>query len=433
MNSLNRRNNFKNKRGKIMSKKMVFLLVCAVVIISLPYHLYAEGYALYNLGSDAGGRAEAVTSSVNDASAIWFNPARMVEVNKSNLVAGFDYMLIDLSIKSIADNKTYDMTDDNAFLPHAYYVYTMNEQLALGLGINTPFGLNVEYEKTVPWRYTVTQNSLEIMNIMPAAAYRINDKLSVGGGLMIFLADAEAHKQYPWVALGMGSVDGEVALEGDGTQIGGMAGVSYMMNEYETLSLVYRSQMRIELDGDLSLSQIPAGLHTASSYSTGATANAVIPDTVILGLACSRIEKLLLEVNLNWRNWDDLTTMTVEADNTFNSLLLPKQTVTTHNWKNGGELVIGALHTINETWAMDYGLMYSKTPVRETYATAEIPDTSYYLVSAGPVYTRGDLKVQMPLAYLDNFKKDVNSSAGQADGEWDLSVFHIGLGVSWNF
>ncbi|MFH1379370.1 MAG: outer membrane protein transport protein [bacterium] len=399
----------------MMKKLMSFFIVCAVSVV-LPRFVCAEGYALYGLGSDAGGRAEAVSASIDDASAVWYNPARLPMVQKKNLVAGFDATMLDFTINSSIDKKDYT-SDDTYILPNLYYAHPVSDCLTIGIGVNSPFGLGADYGKDAVFGALVVSNEIMITNIMPAAGYKLNDKLSIGAGLMMYIIDGEA-TQY---ASGY-----DVKMKGDANQIGGMLGLNYQIDKKQTLSLVYRSQMRFTLEGDTTI--VGPGVN----FKTDVKAGYLTPDAVILGYAMQVSDSLLLEADLNWRNWDDLTSTVISLKDA-NPLTGATQNITERNWRNAGELVVGGQYTINDSWALDGGLMYSMTPEREVYATAEIPDTSYYLVSFAPIYTWESLKVSLPLAYLNNFKKDVNSQTAAYNGEWDLKVTHVGLNLSWMF
>jgi len=184
--------------------------------------------------------------------------------------------------------------------------------------------------------------------------------------------------------------------------------------------------MRFTLEGDATI------VGPLVNFKSDVEAGYLTPDAVIIGYAWQATDALLLEADINWRNWTDLGTAVIYMKDP-NPLTGTKTSVTRRNWRNAGELAVGAKYTVNENWALDGGLMYSMTPVREEYATLEIPDSNYYLVSAGPVFSDKNISVSMPIAFLTNFKKDINSGTAIYNGEWNLSVLHFGLNLSWVF
>jgi long-chain fatty acid transport protein len=83
---------------------------------------------------------------------------------------------------------------DLALLPNIYYSSEINPALFMGIGISTPFGLKTDYDSQWIVRFQGLKSELKTININPAIAYHVNDKLAIGGGISAIWAQAELTK-----------------------------------------------------------------------------------------------------------------------------------------------------------------------------------------------------------------------------------------------
>ena len=68
-------------------------------------------------------------------------------------------------------------------IPDIYGVTHLTPDLSAGIAVTSPFGLPVKYNSAWVGRYDVIQAEALTADINPNLAYKINDKLSVAGGL----------------------------------------------------------------------------------------------------------------------------------------------------------------------------------------------------------------------------------------------------------
>ena len=78
----------------------------------------------------------------------------------------------------------------NSPAPSLYYARQLNDQWALGFGFNVPFATTSSYDDDWVGRYHAVDTEVRAFDFNPTVAYRINDKVSIGGGISVQFASA---------------------------------------------------------------------------------------------------------------------------------------------------------------------------------------------------------------------------------------------------
>jgi long-chain fatty acid transport protein len=76
-------------------------------------------------------------------------------------------------------------------VPNAFFAMDINDRMRFGLGITAPFAVSTSYGKGWVGRYHAVDSELLTVDINPSIAYRVNDNLSIGGGVSAQYADAK--------------------------------------------------------------------------------------------------------------------------------------------------------------------------------------------------------------------------------------------------
>ncbi|MFA9421596.1 MAG: OmpP1/FadL family transporter, partial [Gammaproteobacteria bacterium] len=176
------------------------LLLGVSLSLVVPNLAQASGYALIeNSASGQGNAFAGAAAHATDGSTVWFNPAGMMKLDRDQLVfAGHivspNAEFTNNKSKDAFGNDLVGINDDGgstAFVPNFYWVKTINDATKFGIGVTSPFGLATEYEfnqaagpeSNFVGRYHGVLSELKTININPSLAYKINDRVSIGGGL----------------------------------------------------------------------------------------------------------------------------------------------------------------------------------------------------------------------------------------------------------
>ena len=144
-----------------------------------PSFLFASGFMVpeqstLNMTTGNGGTAVVLDPTVN-----WFNPAALTKLPGSQSSFGFTYIHISPEYRGQAPQFTsYEPFDIEAYVPFFYFSHRIHPLLALGVGINTPFGLVQDWGETWIGRRIVTRASLRATVINPNLAFQFPHSVS---------------------------------------------------------------------------------------------------------------------------------------------------------------------------------------------------------------------------------------------------------------
>ncbi len=153
----------------------------------------------------AGVNGAGAAASAADASTIFFNPAGMGFLDaKFTITSGTGLILPDIRFTNRGSitapgtplqRLTNGPSGGNIgqpgksffgqSVPQLYLAYKINDRLALGFGVNAPFGLETNYAENHVLRYNATNSRVTDVNFQPTVSYKILPNLSLGAGLDI--------------------------------------------------------------------------------------------------------------------------------------------------------------------------------------------------------------------------------------------------------
>ncbi|TFG86956.1 MAG: hypothetical protein E4H17_03745, partial [Gemmatimonadales bacterium] len=236
------------------------LAAAMLVAVLLPTLAHAAGYSIYEQGAAALGMAGAATASVNDASAVFFNPAAMTRLDGTRFYVGASALQ---PVTKFTGQDPYpgsagsaDMVRQTFYPPTVYATHSWAKRWAAGIGINSPFGLGVEWDpETFAGRYLVTKADLEGLNASLCLAYAPNEKWSfAAGGDMMWAKVGLKNQAYldlgPYTGGALGTTHvADLDLTSDFTPAPGWnAAVLFTpMSEWK-LGAYYRSKVVVHLD-----------------------------------------------------------------------------------------------------------------------------------------------------------------------------------------
>lgn len=354
-----------------------YLLALGLISLLCPSLGHAQALRFQPQGAVAAGQGNAFAAQADDASAIHYNPAGLSQVDGVQVITGT--ALLGGSVKFNSPTGT-DIRGDfggSVVLPppsHSYVSANLGflgwdslSKVTVGLGLTSPFGLNIRYPLDGSFNSAVTSAALPLIDIKPTVAYKLNDQLSIGVGADIytfasFLGQGQAEQK-----LNLGGTS--VEFNGNGTGAGATVSLLYTPlrngdgKPIASIGLVYRTQAVVPLSGSFLVN----GAKVAE-----ASTNLVLPQIYTGAIAIwpvrtsEREWKLELDVEyVGWKSNRDL-------DIHFSSggvFLQPQQ------WKTVPVVAIGTEYKwLNPSWLTDWDVA-----VRSGYTRTEnpVPDLTF--------------------------------------------------------
>ena len=446
-------------------------LAVLVVLLFTATSAMAAGFRLPEQGAKAMGMGMAFTAQADDPSAIYFNPAGIVQLEGQNIMVGGTYIRLNgadftgttpLTFNTgtgLFDIESETQEDLDFVLPNVYWTRKASPNFAYGVGIFSPFGLAQKYgnRQTSIFRNQVTNVEIQTIVVNPTVAWKVNDLLSVGAGIDFMYGKAKL-SQAGVVRLGAAPLDQvnifQLDLDGDGTAWGYNLGVLLTPTKNIKVGASYRSNFKLEIDdADVHLWEInstvpfvpvapgvnvPANaVFGGSTFNTSASTTINMPATLQLGVAYIR-DRLTLEVDLDWTFWSAFKTLAIDIRD--NNGLLPDAT-RPENWDDVVTVDIGAEYRVTDPLALRLGFRWDPSPIPADTLSPLLPDADRLYYCAGAGYKLRNWTFDLSYLYLDKKDRSVNNQVNVAgpsigsgfDGTWKGDAHLVAFDIGYKF
>lgn len=445
---------------------------------ALPTIAQASGFALIEMGARGQGNAYAGAAAYTpDASTIFFNPAGMMTL-KDDQIAGALHLIMPKSDFTNDGSSAAEILgpappaglggpllgpDDDggkdAVVPNFYWVTTINDSTKFGLGVNAPFGLETSYDDDWVGRYHAVKSDLRTLNMNPSLAYRINDQVSIGGGLNIVFGDVELSNAVdfgavcvaaagPGVCTGLGALpqqaDGKAEFEADNADkisTGFNLGLLFEVSPQTAIGLAYRSEIEMKVDGKVDFT-VPTNVQpvlagTGLFEDGGIKAKVDLPASFSFSVS-HKADRFTWLFDATWTGWSSFEELRIEYDN-------PAQpdSVTTEDWDDTMRYSVGLDYQYSDQWVLRTGLAYDETPIpSKERRTPRLPGNDRTWLSLGATYMASETMswdfgyshLFIKDAKIDNeFESSVPTLAATLTGDYEASVDIISVQFNWKY
>src|SRR5690554_5381949 len=225
------------------------LLLFAVFTLSASV-AFAGGYRVALQGQKALAMGHAGVAVINSSESVFFNPAGLVFLeDKLSITAGVTGVFSNISYQNTVTGD-YAQSDSPMGTPlYLYASYKANDWLAFGIGVYTPYGSEVKYEKGWAGSHLVNKIELQAIYIQPTVSVKINEKLSVGGGPIFAIGSVNFNRSLNRTLTDLDGNRSNVTVEAKGiTSWGWVASTMVHLTDDLHLGATYRS--KIDMDAD---------------------------------------------------------------------------------------------------------------------------------------------------------------------------------------
>ncbi len=386
-----------------------------------PAPLWALG--IRNPGQDpfAMSRGNAFVATANNPSAIHYNPAGITQLAGHQVSLGANLVTVDDEFTSAATGLQYDNDSELHVLPQVYYTFTPREfPLSFGLGVYSPFGLGMEWPDEVQFRQLTIEGDLKYLTANPVVAWKINDQLSLGAGLMFNYGDATLTRGLlPPGAIVPGT---QVEFEGDDTGVGFNVGLRWELSERHAFGVAYRAENKLNFEGS-STANFP------TTATRGASAEFQFPQIVTVGYSFRPAPRWNLEVNVDWTDWDSLNTVEFKFDDGSPTVADP------YNWESSFMIMTGASYAFGANWTVSGGYTFSENSVPDEWFKPGIPDSDRHIFNVGISKVFDRLTLAAALQYAYGPSRTVNNAgpAALANGEYEYQSWALSVSGGYRF
>ncbi len=403
---------------QVRSLPPIFFLIA---FLFYPGQLLASGFIIYNQDAKADGMATAVTSSIDNPSAIFYNPALLPDQPGFGVSINDTMVMPSRTFKDTATGTTADLKPATHHVPSFFAKYT-RDRWSLGIGVYSPFGLSADWGKTWIGRYSTTFSQLKSTFVTPTVAYKFNDRISAGFGVSYVDSSVDLQSAIPLTPF----PDGEAKLSGDGSGVGANAGIRVKLPQDYTLSFTARSPVKIKYDGT-------ANFYTPALFKalvpqlrdTNASTTITLPWQMTAGFA-KNIGALTLETDVTYVGWSDIDHYTAHFSDGRPPVTYLK------DWHDAFTFAIGANYRWSKSLETQLGYAYDMSAVPRRTLTPDLPDADKHILTGGIGYMRGPFKAN--LAYQATFFNKVSSvgnTVGAPAGTYDQFIHMVLFTLSY--
>lgn len=412
--------------------KTTMRLLPALLLGAFAGSACAAGFQLWEQNASGIATSYAGSAAIADnASTIFFNPAGMTQLSGLHVSAGVSAVRPSFKFRNEGSSGSPAiqplMTGGNggdaggwSGLPNAYLAWQIAPDWSLGLGISSPFGLFTKYDDS-NWigRFHSLKAEIQTVNINPAVAYRLSDKVSLGFGLDYQRIDAEMTNAVPGANL-------YSRLKGDDATWGWNAGALFTLSPAMRVGVSYRSSIKHRLEGNAD----------TALGSTPVRADLKLPDTFILSVWQQVSDRWEAMGDLSYTNWS-----TVDRLDIINRTTGAQYGSEPFGYRDSWRFAWGAAYKVNDAWKSKFGIAYDRTPTTNGDRSARVPDNNRIWLSVGGQWKPSkDTAVDFGYAYLYlrdptiNQTKDFGGgNTATLRGKYDDSAHVLGVQYSQGF
>lgn len=413
-----------------MKKLILVLFVCS------PFLLFAQGFQVNLQGEKQTALAGAGAALILDETTIFFNPGAMSMVQHNSVSLGMNTAIFRPSFIADGSTKTEHVKKKVA-TPFAAYALWGPDQAKwkVGLGIYTPFGGLVEWDKSWSGKYSLISVDLKAIYFQPTFSYRITENFGIGLGLIYNYGDVDLRQAMPLV-LSDGS-DANAQLTGRGKGYGWNAGIYYKTQSGVSIALVHHSKVVTKLSNGDAIFNVPEPARPAFPEGNTFDSEIPLPSTTTLGIGIPVNERTSIAIDgsfVNWKVYKELV-----FDYSENTALL-EDTHFQRNYSNGGSIRLGVQHDATNKLTLRAGTAYLFTPVKDGYVTPDAPDANAIILSAGFGYeVNRNWEVNANMMYGKNQSRagDLNSETGIPEtyksGTYKIHAFSPGISIGYKW
>jgi long-chain fatty acid transport protein len=375
---------------------------------------YLQEQSVSGLGAAFAGQA----AMPRDASIMYFNPAGMALLDRAQLNVGVHVIAPNVDMRdtgttlnpgfvfapggSVGNNDGGSSTDATP-IPNFYMAAPVSDdgRLWAGFGVSVPFGFGSEYDKDFFARFDSTKSVLKTIDFQPTIAYKANDKLSFGGGIIVQYADASLSSRTP-IPTGtvppIAVIQRDQRLTGSDISLGYNLGFTYDFTPETRLGVSYRSEINHTLEGNISLNGF---------FDVGGRADLDLPGIASFAVAHKFTDRLTGLAQANWFGWSSFSEIQAVRDD---GVATPS---VVQNYQNTWAFSVGADYELNEDWTLRAGYQFDETPTTDEFRTTRTPDGDRHWYAAGLTYNVNDKwSLDLSGTYIDVEEEAINLQRG---------------------
>ncbi|MFP4351511.1 MAG: OmpP1/FadL family transporter [Puniceicoccaceae bacterium] len=410
-------------------------------LLFVPFFLSAEGFRNAAAGAYALGQSGGRFAFIDDATAVTENPANLAGFADTEILFAPSFVHFTNEV-DFADGSRARSDDPLKFLPNLHAVLPAGGgRIVSGIGISVPFGLGAEWEPSGAFapggilRHQVPYSSeLLTVRINPTVAYRVNESLSVAGGLNLMYSRFRLKQFFPPLGAPGGAplVSAETLAEADmdGWGFGANLAATWDITGKDRLAATWRSEIAVDYSGDGSIGNLTPAAR-AFGFSENGNARTSIDFPPVFGVAYGRTltDGLRAEIQFEWVGFSSFDRL--DLDFGANNPLFGGGITVPQDWKDSFTAGAGLRYQFEDGLRLHGSYQYFESPVPDGTLSTTIPDADQNAFTVGTT-KRWD-KWYAGIAYSYVIYDDREATIGGVPARMESRLHLLSLSVGARF
>jgi len=379
------------------------ILILSVLTLGLTAGLFSNGLSLNGVGSRASSMGTAYVGLADDWSAVFFNPAGLVQMKEDNL---------SLFITNIMPSGTYnfelmgttlaDAESIGSSYPSGAFAWfkPFSDKVTAGISLYVPAGAGAEWDGAELAMLTggaplIWDSTIFMITVSPAAAIQLSDCFSLGASLNFNYAMLKMKRPG-----GDGNAVPYFQYEEDlsAMAVGFTLGAMYKPSKTLSFGLTWKTPVKANLKGT---AKAPFLAMLGVSDESEGTRSATWPTWLGAGVAITPNDKLTFTIDVTYNNWGKLQEIPIEfEDPMWTAAGMEEGTRFGLKWEDTVDIKFGAEYKLSGTFALRGGFYTDRSPSPEETLNILLPSLHYSAFTAGFGYQGKKLAVDFAVEYL---------------------------------
>lgn len=286
--------------------------------------------------------------------------------------------------------------------PNIAWVSPIDDRLAIGGALTVPYGLESQYNSQWQGRYFGTETELESVNISLSAAFKLNDKFSLGVGVLGQRTKAELNTVLDPNGTAKALFGAPLPPQQDDVQLnvnatrkfsfGYFGGFVFKPTDQDTFGMSYHSRVKNTLSGSYAVYGSPTGkqllalaplldpsLPAIDLNGASVSAQFGTPAFASADWLHAFSDRLSVAGTIKWTQWSTFKDL-VLTSNGQQMLSLPER------YKDSYLYAVGGDYKLTDEWTLHAGIGYDETPTSIISRDPRAPDGARKLLGFGVGY-----------------------------------------------
>ncbi|NIO85799.1 MAG: hypothetical protein GTN53_35015 [Candidatus Aminicenantes bacterium] len=359
--------------------KILKIVVILGIISTLASGLYSNGIFVNSVGTKSISMGGAFIGLADDYSAVFWNPAGLIQMEKSSLALCVDFVRPGVTYKTSPFFSSYGLPDIDAKtkkkvypIPFAGYFKAVSEKIVVGFALYAPTGIGAEWNGSDLTTLTFPdptvykwKNAIFAVTAAPVIAFKLSDVFSIGTALNLNYGVLDGIMPMP-----VQGQYGQYSEKIKGVGFGATIGALLKPADFLSIGITFRTPSKLKLSGHADMPGVELPGFTATNK---VERELTLPMWAGIGFAVKPIDNLIITADAQWNNTKKMDVIGVTYTDARWQELFAQSMSMNLSWKNSLQWRFGLEYMLTKHFALRAGYFIDPAPGPQTRLNILLP------------------------------------------------------------